>query len=67
VIHTNTVEGYYSIFKHLHRYLSESDFRYTYRVRLGYSDAMRADKALGHPWQASHLPTTSRGLKPSSS
>jgi transposase-like protein len=59
VIHTNTVEGYYSIFKrgmkgiyqhcsekHLHRYLSEYDFRYNYRVRLGYSDAMRADKAL---------------------
>jgi transposase-like protein len=59
VIHTNTVEGYYSIFKrgmkgiyqhcsekHLHRYLSEYDFRYNYRVRLGYDDAMRADKAL---------------------
>jgi hypothetical protein len=59
VIHTTTVEGYYSIFKrgmkgiyqhcsekHLHRYLSEYDFRYNYRVRLGYDDAMRADKAL---------------------
>jgi len=59
VIHSNTVENYYSIFKrgmkgiyqhcsekHLHRYLSEYDFRYNYRVRLGYSDAMRADKAL---------------------
>jgi hypothetical protein len=59
VIHTNTVEGYYSIFKrgmkgiyqhcsekHLHRYLSEYDFRYSHRVKLGYSDAMRADKAL---------------------
>jgi transposase-like protein len=58
-ITTNTVEGYYSIFKrgmkgiyqhcaekHLHRYLSEYDFRYSYRVALGYSDAMRADKAL---------------------
>jgi hypothetical protein len=32
--------------KHLHRYLSEYDFRYSYRVKLGYSDAMRADKAL---------------------
>jgi transposase-like protein len=42
--HTNTVEGFYSIFKrgmkgiyqhcgekHLHRYLAEFDFRYTYR------------------------------------
>jgi hypothetical protein len=58
-ITTNTVEGYYSIFKrgmkgiyqhcsekHLHRYLSEFDFRYSYRVKLGYDDAMRADKAL---------------------
>jgi transposase-like protein len=58
-IHSNTVEGYYSIFKrgmkgvyqhcaekHLHRYLSEFDFRYSYRVKLGYSDTMRADKAL---------------------
>ena len=46
-IHTNTVEGYYSIFKrgmkgvyqhcsekHLHRYLGEFDFRYSNRVRL---------------------------------
>jgi transposase-like protein len=44
-IHTNTVEGYYSIFKrgmkgvyqhcsekHLHRYLAEFDFRYSNRV-----------------------------------
>jgi transposase-like protein len=55
-IHTNTVEGYYSIFKrgmkgvyqhcaekHLHRYLAEFDFRYSYRVRLGYDDVARAD------------------------
>jgi transposase-like protein len=41
-IHTNIVEGYYSIFKrgmkggekHLHRYLAEFDFRYSNRVRL---------------------------------
>jgi transposase-like protein len=56
---TNTVEGYYSIFKrgmkgtyqhcaekHLHRYLSEFDFRYSNRIALGIDDAMRADKAL---------------------
>jgi hypothetical protein len=56
---TNTVEGYYSIFKrgmkgvyqhcsekHLHRYLSEFDFRYSHRVALGIDDAARADKAL---------------------
>jgi hypothetical protein len=58
-IHTNTVEGYYSIFKrgmkgvyqhcsekHLHRYLAEFDFRYSNRIKLGVNDAMRADKAL---------------------
>jgi transposase-like protein len=58
-ITTNTVEGYYSIFKrgmkgvyqhcsekHLHRYLSEFDFRYNTRIALGVNDAERADKAL---------------------
>lgn len=58
-IHTNTVEGYYSIFKrgmkgiyqhcaekHLHRYLSEFDFRYSNRIALGVDDAARASKAL---------------------
>jgi transposase-like protein len=58
-IHTNTVEGYYSIFKrgmkgiyqhcsekHLHRYLAEYDFRYNHRVRLGFSDEARANVAL---------------------
>ena len=57
--HSNTVEDYYSIFKrgmkgiyqhcsekHLHRYLSEFDFRYSNRIALGVDDAMRADKAL---------------------
>ncbi len=52
---TNTVEGYFSIFKrgmkgvyqhcgekHLHRYLAEFDFRYNHRVKLGYSDGERA-------------------------
>jgi transposase-like protein len=58
-IHTNTVEGYYSIFKrgmkgvyqhcsekHLHRYLAEFDFRYSQRIRLGVDDTMRTTKAL---------------------
>jgi transposase-like protein len=58
-IHTNTVEGYFSIFKrgmrgvyqhcakkHLHRYLAEFDFRYSYRVALGVDDQMRATMAL---------------------
>ena len=53
------IEGYYSIFKrgmkgvyqhcgekHLHRYLSEFDFRYTNRVALGVNDGERADLAV---------------------
>lgn len=56
---TNTVEGFYSIFKrgmigvyqhcgesHLHRYLAEFDFRYSNRVKLGVDDTARAAKAL---------------------
>jgi len=58
-ITTNTVEGFYSIFKrgfkgvyqhcaekHLHRYLSEFDFRYSNRVALGVNDGERADLAV---------------------
>ncbi|MCC0031173.1 MAG: IS1595 family transposase [Brucellaceae bacterium] len=58
-IHTNTVEGYYSIFKrgmkgvyqhcaehHLHRYLAEFDFRYSNRIKLGVDDNERAFRAL---------------------
>jgi transposase-like protein len=58
-IHSNTVENYYSIFKrgmkgiyqhcsekHLHRYLSEFDFRYSNRIALGINDATRTDNAL---------------------
>jgi ISXO2-like transposase domain len=58
-VHTNTVEGYYSIFKrgmkgvyqhcaekHLHRYLSKFDFRYSIRVALGIHDGERADLAI---------------------
>jgi transposase-like protein len=56
---TNSVEGYFSIFKrgmqgvyqhcaekHLHRYLAEFDFRYNGRVALGVQDGERADRAL---------------------
>jgi transposase-like protein len=59
VISTNTVEGYYSIFKrgmngvyqhcsekHLHRYLAEFDFRYSNRVRLGVDDVERTARAV---------------------
>jgi hypothetical protein len=58
-IGTNVVEGYYSIFKrgmkgvyqhcaekHLHRYLSEFDFRYSNRSALGVTDGERADLAV---------------------
>lgn len=58
-IHTNTVEGFYSIFKrgmkgvyqhcskkHLHRYAAEFDFRYSNRVALGVNDEGRAVRAL---------------------
>ena len=58
-VHTNTVEGFFSIFKrgmigvyqhcdtsHLHRYLAEFDFRYSFREKVGYNDTMRADAAL---------------------
>ena len=56
---TNTVEGYFSVFKrgmkgtyqhckekHLHRYLAEFDFRYSNRVRLGVDDVERTARAV---------------------
>jgi transposase-like protein len=58
-IHTNTIEGAFSIFKrgmkgvyqhckekHLHRYLAEFDFRYNHRTGLGYSDIDRTFAAI---------------------
>lgn len=58
-IHTNTVEGYFSIFKrgmkgvyqhcgeqHLHRYVAEFEFRYNNRVANGINDTARADEAI---------------------
>jgi transposase-like protein len=59
-VHTNTLEGFYSIFKrgmkgiyqhcsekHLHRYVAEFDFRYSNRIALGVDDVARADRVLG--------------------
>jgi transposase-like protein len=56
---TNTVEGYFSIFKrgmkgvyqhcgkkHLHRYAAEFAFRYSNRLAVGVGDAARSDMAL---------------------
>jgi transposase-like protein len=76
-IHTNTVEGYFSIFKrgmkgiyqhcderHLHRYLSEFDFRYSNRVRLGVNDEQRAVRAIkGAAGKRLTYRTTSRKMK----
>jgi transposase-like protein len=58
-IHTNTIEGFFSIFKrgmkgvyqhcgkkHLHRYLAEFDFRYSNRAALGVNDSARSVEAL---------------------
>ena len=58
-VNTNTVEGYYSVFKHgmksayqhcgkrhLHRYAAEFDFRYSNRVGNGVNDTARADAVL---------------------
>jgi len=55
-IHTNTVEGYFSILKrgvygvfhhvseaHLHRYLAEFDYRYNNREKLGIDDDRRTE------------------------
>ena len=54
-IHTNTIEGFFSIFKrgmkgvyqhcgrqHLHRYAAEFEFRYNHRIANGTDDAGRA-------------------------
>jgi transposase-like protein len=58
-IHTNTIEGSFSIFKrgmkgvyqhcagkHLHRYLAEFEFRYCNREATGFNDTARADELL---------------------
>ncbi len=57
--HTNTIEGFFSIFKrgmvgvyqhcssaHLKRYLAEFDFRYNERIALGIGDGERTRRAL---------------------
>jgi ISXO2-like transposase domain len=59
IVSVNCAEGYFSIFKrgmvgiyqhcsekHLHRYLAEFDFRYSHRIKTGYDDTARAERAL---------------------
>ena len=58
-VHTNTLEGFFSIFKrglvgiyqhvdkqHLDRYLAEFDFRQNNRAKLGINDEQRAELAV---------------------
>lgn len=57
--YTNSVEGFFSILKrgvygcyfhvseaHLHRYLAEFDFRYSYRIKTGFDDVARTDRVV---------------------
>ena len=61
--HTNTIEGYFSVFKrgmkgvyqlaprqHMQRYLDEFDLRYNHRMALGVSDT---DRSKATRWKAS--------------
>ena len=58
-VHTNTIEGFFSVFKrgmkgvyqhcghnHLNLYMAEFDFRYNNRVALGVNDHQRAERLL---------------------
>jgi transposase-like protein len=58
-VHTNTIEGFFSVFKrgmkgvyqhcghsHLNRYVAEFDFRYNNRAAIGVSDHQRAERLL---------------------
>jgi transposase-like protein len=73
-VNTNTIEGYYSIFKrgmkgvyqhcgerHLHRYLAEFDFRYSNRSKLGVDDTERTVRAIkgGHGKRLTYKPSSS--------
>ncbi|UPT63917.1 MAG: IS1595 family transposase [Hyphomonadaceae bacterium JAD_PAG50586_4] len=58
-VHVNTAEGFFGVFKkgmtgvyqhcsekHLHRYLSEYEFRFNNRTKLGVTDVQRAQRAI---------------------
>ena len=71
--HTNTIEGYFSIFKrgiygvyhhvsqqHLKRYLGEFDFRYNERIALGVKRCTAGRQGdQGRGWQEAYVPATS--------
>jgi len=74
-IHTNTIEGFFSILKrglggvyqhcskqHLKRYLAEFDFRYTYRQKRGFDDHDRTIQAIRgtEGKRLTYLPTRQR-------
>jgi transposase-like protein len=72
-VHSNTVEGYFGIFKrgmrgvyqhcsekHLHRYLAEFDFRYNNRSALGVEDEGRTLSAINGA-KGKHLPYRAAG------
>jgi transposase-like protein len=75
-VYTNTLEGYFSLFKrgmrgvyqhcrekHLHRYLAEFDFRYNNRVGLGVNDEARAARLVrGIVGKRLTYQTTNQGL-----
>ena len=77
LVHTNTVEGFFSILKrgvygvyqhiseaHLKRYLAEFDFRYSNRAKLGIDDTERASIALrGVKGKRLTYETTRRGRR----
>jgi transposase-like protein len=77
VIHTNTVESYFSIFKrgmrgtyqhckekHLHRYLAEFDHRHNHRKALGIDDEQRALSTLKGVKGKRLTYQTTRGTRP---
>lgn len=58
-VHNNSAEGFFSVFKrgmtgvyqhcdekHLHRYVSEFEFRFNTRTKLGFTDTQRAERAI---------------------
>jgi transposase-like protein len=70
VVHTNTLEGFFSVFKrgmvgtyqhcgeqHLQRYLAEFDFRANNRIAMGVDDTMRTVKTLEGKHTGSSTPS----------